>query len=74
MITIIKSKCGAIFQGISNDHIDAEMRLNIAYYKAQGCEIETVESFSFSEICSCEHCKKIEHKFEELIEEIKNDC
>jgi len=69
----IKSKCGAVFLGISEDFLDAEMKLNIAYYKAQGCIVETVDEFSFSKKCRCEHCVKLEHKFEELIEEIKNE-
>ena len=70
---VIKSKCGRIFQGINEDFMDAEMKLNIAYYKAQGCLVETVESFRFSEKCNCEHCNNLEHKFEELIEQIKSE-
>lgn len=70
---IIKSKCGSIFQGMNEDFMDAEMKLNIAYYKAQGCTVENVESFKFSENCNCEDCNKLEHDFENLIEEIKSE-
>lgn len=69
---IIKSKCGSIFQGMNEEYMDAEMKLSIAYYKAQGCIVEHVESFKFSPECNCKDCNKIEHKFEELIEEIKS--
>jgi hypothetical protein len=68
---IIKSKCGAIFSGINESFNTAETKLEIAYYKAQGCIVETVDSFSFSKECNCKHCELIEHEFENLIEEIK---
>lgn len=70
---VIKSKCGRIFQGMNEDYMDAEMKLSIAYYKAQGCIVEQVESFKFDEDCNCEDCNKLEHEFDSLIEEIKSE-
>jgi hypothetical protein len=72
MITI-SCKSGNIFCGMNEEYMDAETKLQIAYYKAQGCIVENVESFSFGSGCDCEHCNQLEHEFEELIEEIKGE-
>jgi hypothetical protein len=69
MITI-SCKNGRIFSAINEDYMDAECKLQIAYYKAQGCIIEVVESFVFSPPHKCEHCDELEHNFENLIDEI----
>jgi len=69
MITI-SCKNGRIFSGINENYMGAEEELQIAYYKAQGCVVETVESFVFSPEHDCEHCKSLEHRFEILIETI----
>ena len=55
---IIKSKCGSIFQGMNEDYMDAEMKLSMAYYKAQGCTVEYVDSFKFGDECNCEDLSK----------------
>jgi hypothetical protein len=70
---IIKSKCGSIFQGMNEDYMNAEMKLSMAYYKAQGCIVEYVDSFKFGDECNCEDCNQLEHEFEKLIEEIKSE-
>jgi hypothetical protein len=74
MMTIISCKNGRIFSGINEDYIGAEEELQIAYYKAQGCVVETVESFQFSPEHDCEHCKSLEHRFEMLIETIIDEA
>ena len=72
MLTIsFKSK--KIFLAINENFIGPEEKLQIAYYKAQGCLLEIVESYKFPDECKCNHCKTLEHKFEETIEEIKKD-
>lgn len=73
MITI-SCKNGRIFSGINEEYMGAEEELQIAYYKAQGCIVEKVENFTFSEPHDCEHCKSLEHKFEMLIEAIIEDA
>ncbi len=73
MITI-SCKNGRIFTGINEDFLDAETKLQIAYYKAQGCVIETIESFRFNGECDCEHCESLEHEFEDLIEQIIDEA
>jgi hypothetical protein len=45
----------------------------MAYYKAQGCTVEYVDSFKFGDECNCEDCNQLEHEFEKLIEEIKSE-
>ena len=69
MITI-SCKNGRIFSGMNPDFLDAEGKLQIAYYKAQGCIVEVVDSFEFGEPHDCEHCDNLEHEFENLIEQI----
>jgi hypothetical protein len=69
MITI-SCKNGSIFCGMDEDFNGAEEKLQIAYYKAQGCIVETVETFKFGPECKCDHCTSLEHEFETLIEEI----
>jgi len=66
----IKCKSGHIFSACVAKYIDAEWKLQECYYKAQGCTTELVESVVFSK-CECDHCKSLEHKFEDLIEEVK---
>lgn len=73
MITI-SCKNGRIFSGINEDYMGAEEELQIAYYKAQGCIVETVESFQFSPEHDCEHCESLEHRFEMLIETIIDEA
>lgn len=66
----IKCKSGKVFSACNSHFVDAEWKLQEAYYKAQGCTVEESESVQFSE-CDCDHCKSLEHEFENLIEEIK---
>lgn len=73
MFITISCKNGNIFSGINEDYMDAESKLQIAYYKAQECIVETVESFSFGKGCDCEHCNQLEHEFDVLIDEIKDE-
>lgn len=68
---VIKCKSGVGFAAVNENYIDAEWKLQEAYYKAQGCIIEQQEQ-SKLDLCECEHCQSIEHNFEDLIEEIKN--
>lgn len=74
-MTGIQCRKGHIFAMCSDNHKDAEWKLQEFYYKAQGCEIVIEESLKFSNpndyICS--HCDSLEHEFENLIEEIKED-
>lgn len=70
-MTAIQCKSGKTFAGSVTSFIDAEWKLQEAYYKAQGCNVVQVDSVKF-ESCKCEHCKNLEHKFEELIEEIRS--
>ena len=68
----IKCKSGHVFSACNENYIDAEWKLQEAYYKAQGCEVELSNEVRFSE-CNCEHCQSLEHEFENLIEEIKSE-
>lgn len=70
-MTGIACKNGKIFSACVDKYIDAEWKLQEAYYKAQGCVIIKREPMML-ESCECEHCKTLEHNFEDLIEEIKN--
>ncbi|MFA9202182.1 MAG: hypothetical protein ACEQSC_01360 [Candidatus Nanopelagicaceae bacterium] len=67
----IKCKSGHVFAACNSDYIDAEWKLQEAYYKAQGCEVIKSESVRFSS-CNCKHCQSLEHEFENLIDEIQN--
>lgn len=67
---VIKCKSGNIFSATVAKYADAEWKLQEAYYKAQGCIVEKQESATFGS-CNCDHCDSLEHKFEDLIEEIK---
>ena len=69
MVIAIKCKNGNCFSACAEDFVDAEWKLQEFYYKAQGCIIEKQDSANFG-TCGCEHCKKLEHNFHELIEEI----
>jgi hypothetical protein len=51
----IKCKSGHVFSACNENYIDAEWKLQEAYYKAQGCEVELSDEVRFSE-CNCEHC------------------
>jgi hypothetical protein len=69
----IKCKNGRTFVGINESFLDAETKLQIAYYKSQDCLIEVVETVKFEPPHDCKHCSSLEHKFEELIEELKSE-
>lgn len=68
----VSCKSGNIFFAVHKDFLGAEAKLEIAYYKAQGCIVNEVETFEFTK-CSCSHCEALEHNFHELLEEVKND-
>lgn len=68
----IKCKSGKTFAACNSNYVDAEWKLQEAYYKAQLCVVEEVETVSF-ESCDCQHCAILEHDFENLIEQIKNE-
>lgn len=69
---VIKCKSGIAFAAVNENFIDAEWKLQEAYYKAQGCTTEKQEQLKF-QICECTHCQSLEHNFEDLIDEIKNE-
>lgn len=71
MIQIV-CKSGKAFVGCSPDFIDAEWKLQEAWYKAQGCIVSEVESMTLEQ-CDCDHCKSLDHSFDELIQEIKDE-
>lgn len=59
---------------IDSESNSAEWKLEEFYYKAQGCEIVKEDSLKFSQSENlCSHCESLEHEFEKLIEEIKNE-
>ena len=66
----IKCKSGKTFAACVAKYADAEWKLQEAYYKAQGCTVEKVDIVSAGN-CNCEHCKSLEHDFDDLIEEVK---
>ena len=68
----IKCKSGKVFAATVAKYADAEWKLQEAYYKAQGCTVEPQESVQFRN-CKCDHCKSLEHEFENLIEEIQSN-
>ena len=74
-MTGIQCRKGHVFSMIVDHAKDAEWKLQEAYYKAQGCEVVMDDNLRFSNpneyICS--HCNSLEHEFENLIEEIKNE-
>jgi len=75
-MTGIQCHQGHVFSMISDDYIDAEWKLQECYYMSQECEVVKDEFLSFSpasETKDCSHCSILEHKFEELIEEIKGE-
>lgn len=67
---VIKCKNGGVVSATNPNFIDAEWKLEEAYYKAQGCTVETQKSVIYDE-CGCDHCKSLENNFDKLIEEIK---
>ena len=73
-MTGIACIAGNIFSMTVNRAIDAEWKLQEAYYVAQGCQIIKGDNIRFAEKkCECDHCKTLEHKFHDLIEEIKDE-
>jgi hypothetical protein len=73
-MTGIQCRSGHVFSMINDNYKDAEWKLQEYYYIAQGCEVVTEEFLSFSDPNKlCSHCDSLEHKFEELIEEIKDE-
>lgn len=69
-MTGIKCKNNHVFCMIVDDCIDAEWKLLEAYYKVQGCSVAKSDSLRFSKEEACEHCSKLEHEFENLIDSI----
>jgi len=67
---VIKCKSGKVFAATVAKYVDAEWKLQEAYYKAQGCTTEKVE-FVVAGNCNCGHCKSLEHNFDDLIEEVR---
>lgn len=73
-MTGIQCSQGHLFSMCNDDYIDAEWKLQECYYMSQGCEIVKEDYLSFSPPDSdCPHCSILEHKFEDLIEEIKGE-
>ena len=66
---------GHVFAMIINSEAkSAEWKLEECYYMSQGCEIVKEDYLQFSKPDeNCYHCSILEHKFEELIEEIRNN-
>lgn len=71
-VIVIKCLCGTSFSAVVADYVDAEWKLQEAYYKAQGCLVEEQEQVNFGK-CDCDHSKSLEHEFESLIEEVRNE-
>jgi hypothetical protein len=72
MMIQIACKSGVPFAGQNPEYMDAEGLLEQAYYKAQGCIVSEVEVITFAN-CDCDHCKSLNHDFDKLIEEIKEE-
>lgn len=71
-MTGIQCRKGHIFAMIVDNQVNsAEWKLEEAYYKAQGCEVVKDEQLRFTQPEMCSHCDSLEHEFESLIEEIK---
>ena len=68
----ILCKNGNMFSAIVDQYVNAEWKLQEKYYEAQGCTVVKSDSMSF-EKCDCDHCKTLEHEFEVLIEEVRNE-
>ena len=74
-MTGIQCRKGHIFSMIVDHAKDAEWKLQESYYKAQGCEVVMDDDLRFSKLDEyCSHCESLEHEFENLIEEIKDNC
>lgn len=73
-MTGIECNQGHIFSMIiDSESNNAEWKLEEWYYKAQGCYVIKSDELSFSKPeNNCSHCSILEHKFEDLIEEIKD--
>ena len=65
----IMCKSRSIFSACNSNFIDAEWKLQEAFFFFLWCLVEEIEEVRFSK-CECDHCKSLEHDFEELIEEI----
>ena len=70
MVKSIQCKNGVTFSACVADYVDAEWKLQEAYYIAQGCEVKVTEKSEFG-VCICDHCDTLEHEFENMIDEIK---
>ena len=68
-VIVIKCKSGKVFSITLAAYADEETEAEGLYYEAQGCTVEHVESAAFVE-CDCNHCKTLEHNFEEDIDYI----
>lgn len=68
----IKCKGGNVFSATIKRAVDAEWKLEEAYYKAQGCEVIESKDIRLGK-CSCEHCGTLEHNFHELLDEIMDN-
>lgn len=69
---VIKCKSGNAFSANTDTNIDAEWKLEEAYYVAQGCVAITAKRVNLVE-CDCEHCQSLDHEFENLIESIRTN-
>lgn len=71
----IQCRKGHIFSMIVDHKKDAEWKLQEYYYKAQGCEVVKDDNLRFSNPNDyfCSHCNSLEHEFENLIEEVKDE-
>lgn len=69
-MTGIACKNRHIFSMIVDEYIDAEWKLQEAYYKAQGCQIIKGDNLNLTQANKCESCQKLEHQFDNLIKEV----
>jgi hypothetical protein len=60
------------FSACNENYIDAEWKLQEAYYKAQGCEVELSDELDFQNV-TANIAESLEHEFENLIEEVKSE-
>lgn len=73
-MTGIQCKDGHIFSMIiDSENKSPEWVLESSYYVAQGCNIVIEDDLRFSNSKECSHCLNLEHKFEELIDQIVDD-
>lgn len=75
MLTTVSCPCGQkVFFAVANEFIDSEAKLEIAYYKSQGCIVnDQYEGAINFGSCECELKENVQHDFHKLIEDIVDE-